>query len=133
VFLEIGARVGGGEIPFLTKDLFGVDLVREWVKLELGESGAPYGEGEQVVGGFLMMPEPRSVPCRVIRCSSLVGRVPGLYKEILPSPGQILDGHGGYEHISGRFLFRGRRSSEVEDAVRQASRCFRIDCEPLGA
>jgi hypothetical protein len=133
VFLEIGARVGGGEIPFLTKDLFGVDLVREWVKLELGESAAPYGEGEQVVGGFLMIPAPRSVPCRVIRRSSLVGRVPGLYKEILPSPGQVLDEHGGYEHISGRFLFRGRRSSEVEHAIRQASRCFRIDCEPLGA
>jgi biotin carboxylase len=133
VFLEIGARVGGGEIPFLTKDLFGVDLVREWVKLQLGESAAPCGESEPVLGGFLMMPEPPSVPCRVIRCSSLVGRVPGLYKEIVPSPGQVLDGQGGYEHISGRFLFRGHRSTQVEAAVRQASRLFRIDCEPLAA
>lgn len=28
-FLEVGARVGGGEIPFLMRDLFGVDVYRE--------------------------------------------------------------------------------------------------------
>ncbi|NIF68077.1 ATP-grasp domain-containing protein, partial [Burkholderia sp. Cy-647] len=37
-FLEIGARVGGGEIPFLFRDLYGVDLYDLWVAQQSGDA-----------------------------------------------------------------------------------------------
>ncbi|MEO7729929.1 MAG: biotin carboxylase, partial [Kofleriaceae bacterium] len=120
-FLEIGARVGGGEIPFLGQALFGLDMMRAWVDIELGQD-AEYLRSidRRLLGGFLMMPEPRDVPVALISVSSLAGKVEGLLKETLPPVGYVFDGKGGYEHISGRFLFAGVSSLAVEAAIRSA-------------
>ncbi|MFJ5220508.1 hypothetical protein ACIP98_38235 [Streptomyces sp. NPDC088354] len=37
VFLEAAARVSGGPIPFSIRDIYGVDLVADWIRLHLGE------------------------------------------------------------------------------------------------
>lgn len=126
VFLEIGARVGGGEIPFLMRELYGIDLVDEWIKIELGLPGQVPETDDRIAGGFLMVPEPQDRPCRVIGATSMVGRIPTLVSEILPQPGDLLDGNGGYEEIGGRFLFRGESSEEVQRDILETIRTYRL-------
>jgi Biotin carboxylase len=131
-FLEIGARVGGGEIPFIMHDLFGVDLVGEWLRIEVQEPPIDLSGANRIeVGGFLMIPEPEEVPCRVIYCTSLKATVPFLYREILPQPGEIFDGGGGYSHISGRFHFQGPREARIEASIHQAIAMFELVVEPI--
>jgi hypothetical protein len=127
-FLEIGARVGGGEIPFLGQALFGLDMMRAWVDIELGQDAEYLRaiEGDRL-GGFLMIPEPRDVPARLVHVSSLAGKVDCLLKETLPPAGHVFDGKGGYEQISGRFLFAGGSSHQVEAAIQSAIAQFSIE------
>jgi hypothetical protein len=127
-FLEIGARVGGGEIPFLGQALFGLDMMRAWVDIELGQDSEYLRavDGRRL-GGFLMIPEPRDVPASLVQVSSLAGKVDYLLKETLPPVGHVFDGKGGYEHISGRFLFAGSSSQAIEAAIRSAIAQFSIE------
>jgi len=131
-FLEIGARVGGGEIPFLGQALFGLDMMRAWVDIELGQDTEYLRavDGRRL-GGFLMIPEPRAVPASLVSVSSLAGKINGLLKETLPPVGYVFDGKGGYEHISGRFLFAGDSSHAVEAAIRSAMDQFSMVTENL--
>ncbi|HEX8111898.1 MAG TPA: ATP-grasp domain-containing protein [Kofleriaceae bacterium] len=127
-FLEIGARVGGGEIPFLGQALFELDMMRAWVDVELGhDTEYLRAIDDNRLGGFLMIPEPRDVPASLVRVSSLAGKVDCLLKETLPPVGHVFDGKGGYEHISGRFLFAGGSSQEVETAIQSAIAQFSIE------
>lgn len=129
-FLEIGARVGGGEIPFLGQALFGLDMMRAWVDIELGQdAGYLQAVDGRRLGGFLMIPEPRNVPARLVSVISLADKVEGLLKETLPPVGHVFDGKGGYEHISGRFLFAGDSPHAVEAAIRSAMTQFSIVTE----
>lgn len=132
VFLEIGARVGGAQITYMWRDLYGVDLNEGWIRLQLDEQvRLPVLDATSPVGGFLLVPEPPDVPCRVKSATSLVGRIPGLYAELLPPVGTILDGRGGYDDIAGRFRFTGRSSAEVEASIRTAMNKYRFDTGPL--
>lgn len=128
VFLEIGGRVGGGEIPFVWRDVYGIDLVASWVRLQLDQAVEVPLRDE--VAGFAMIPEPREVPCEVVERNSMLGLLPTLYAEVLPSKGDRLDGRGGYEHIGGRFRFRGWSSSAVERDVRIAMDAYRLHSVP---
>jgi hypothetical protein len=124
VFLEIGARVGGAEVNFVIQEVLGVDIFSLWIGLEMGKKLPAAIPNEGAVGGWLLMPEPRDVPCRVKSVNSLLGRVNCLYCEILPKVGQILDGSGGYETISGRFRFKGDSADQVADAMGRVVHLF---------
>jgi hypothetical protein len=130
-FLEIGARVGGGEIPFIHCDLFGVDLVGEWLRIQFDLPPINLSGANQIhSGGFLMIPEPHNSPCEIIKVTSLINFIPEIYREIIPQPGDVLDGKGGYEHISGRFHFKGAEEGAVEAAIYRAIDLFRIEIDP---
>jgi len=132
VFLELNARVGGAEITFLMRDLFGIDLVGAWVQLQLsGEYRIPAANTCTDVGGWLLVPEPADIPCEVVACASLKDVIPCLYKEILPAPGHRFYGDGGYENISGRFRFHGPSSAAVEQAIYEVLAAFRLDVRAL--
>jgi hypothetical protein len=131
VFLEMGARVGGGAIPFLFREVYGLNLIDEWLRVQLGQRRDIPAPAAEVMGGFLMIPEPRAVPCRVRSVRPLSGLVEGLVKENVPAPGTVLDGCGGYERISGTLLFRGDTSCGVERAIRRAASLFSIQTEPV--
>ncbi|HEY0641354.1 MAG TPA: ATP-grasp domain-containing protein [Pseudonocardiaceae bacterium] len=116
-FLEVGARVGGGEIPFVSRDVYGVDLIGDWIRIELGMRprtlpAAPPAEH----AGFLMLPEPVGHTLR--SRTPMLGRIPHLYDEVLPPVGHVFDGNGGYETILGRFRYRGADADAVESAIR---------------
>jgi hypothetical protein len=132
VFLEIGGRVGGAQIPFVWRQVYGVDLMETWVRLSAGEDPQLPEVGVHTeAGGYLMMPEPPARPCRVLAVRSLQGTVPALYAELLPVPGTVLDGTGGARETGGNYRFRAAGSAEIEAAIQQVVAEYRIEWEPL--
>jgi ATP-grasp domain len=132
VFLEVGIRPGGSEVPFVNRDLFGIDLFGEAFRVTLGlppmiaqDQIRPPGES----GGWVAVPEPRPLPSRLLARNSLIGRIPELYAEVLPAVGTIFRGDGGYDHIGGRFRLRGPDGVSVEKAVRRVMREYRLAAE----
>jgi biotin carboxylase len=79
VFLEVGLRPGGAGVPFLHRDLFGIDLYCEAVRTTIGLpplTDEAALSGTEACGGWLVFPEPRTLPARVTARDSLVGVVP---------------------------------------------------------
>ncbi|MFE5582461.1 acetyl-CoA carboxylase biotin carboxylase subunit family protein [Kitasatospora sp. NPDC056531] len=134
-FLEVGSRVGGGDIPWIWREVHGIDLMWAEVALQLGNIPvlpelADHQENGGV-GGFLMMPLTVERPCRVVESSSMVGPE-GPYAEKVVAPGGVIPAADAYyEHVGGRFRFRGETSAEVEAAVHRTIEGFRLVCEPL--
>ncbi|MFD3872135.1 acetyl-CoA carboxylase biotin carboxylase subunit family protein [Streptomyces sp. NPDC058623] len=130
-FLEVGARAGGGEISFVWREVHGIDLMGTEAALQMGHTpDFPAFGPDEPVGAFLMVPVPARRPCRVSESTSLVG-VDGPYVEKLTPVGDVIPAGGSfYEHIGGRFRFRGTSSLELEQAVLRAAKEFRIVCEP---
>jgi hypothetical protein len=127
-FLEVGARVGGGEIPFTFRDVYGVDLLGDWVQMELGRAPrtAP-GRNATEHAGFLMIPE--AVGKRVTARTSMLGSVACLYAEVLPEVGHVFDGHGGYDILLGRFRYRGASADAVRAAIDATLDQYRYELE----
>ncbi|WP_405492681.1 acetyl-CoA carboxylase biotin carboxylase subunit family protein [Streptomyces sp. NBC_00096] len=133
VFLECGARVGGGEIPFTWRDVHGIDLMAAAVDIQLGLTPVlpPLKTGE--VGGYLLLPLPLPAPCRV----EAAGWVRQPAPERLPyavkhTPvGSVAPAISGYEHVGTRFRFRGSSTREVEAAITEAANSFRLTCVPV--
>ncbi|MEV8597891.1 hypothetical protein [Streptomyces sp. NPDC052012] len=127
-FLEVGARVGGGEIPFVMDEVYGVDLVHEWIRVLLGEHpvGIPEsGPDPETYAGFLMLPEPRGHT--LVSRTGMLGRIPHLYAEVLPAPGHRFDGTGGYDTILGRFRYRGPSAKDIEEAIAETIASYRYE------
>jgi biotin carboxylase len=131
-FLEVGARVGGGEIPFTFRDVYGVDLLGDWVQMELGRPPRTVPGGNAAEhAGFLMIPEP--VGYRVAARTPVLGTVEGLYAELLPDVGHVFDGHGGYDVLLGRFRYRGASAEAVQDAIEATLKQYRYELDRVEA
>ena len=130
-FLECGARVSGAEIPFLWREVYGHDLMDTAFTLAMGRRPEPAALPEGTdVAGYLLYPAPEERPCRVVEATPLLGRVECLYTEVLLGPGEVLPATGPYyEHVGGRFRFRGRTSAEVEAAIEAAAGLYRLRTE----
>ncbi|MET9515657.1 biotin carboxylase [Streptomyces sp. NPDC002994] len=138
-FLEIGARVGGSEIPFLWREVHGYDLMEAAFRIALGQPPQPYeppgppAAGPEI-GGWLLVPAPAARPCLIQEVTPMTGREPGPYAEALLRPGEILPAADAYyEHVGGRFRFRGATSAGVEAAVVATARDFRVRGIPCGS
>lgn len=132
-FLEVGARVGGAEIPFLWREVHGHDLMRTGFLLQMDRTPPPppAGLGAEI-GGWLLVPAPEERPCRITDVTPMTGRVPGPYAEGILRPGEVLPAADAYyEHVGGRFRFRGASSAEVAAAIEATARDFRVSAEPL--
>ncbi|WP_327064770.1 ATP-grasp domain-containing protein [Kitasatospora sp. NBC_01302] len=129
-FLEAGARVGGGEIPFVWREVHGIDLMAAAVDIQLGRTpAAPVVPGGRTAG-WLLLPLPVAPPCTVVEAAAPVGE-PGPYASRLPQPGTTIPKVGGYEHVAARFRFRGTSSREVEDAIVRAAGTVRVRCRAV--
>ncbi|MFE5297557.1 acetyl-CoA carboxylase biotin carboxylase subunit family protein [Streptomyces sp. NPDC056632] len=132
VFLEVGARVPGADVPYVIHDVHGVNLFRLWVDVLLGRPVDPPVADPALSGGWLTVPGPRPLPQRVLSATPLLGEVPFLYRELVPEPGELLVSRPGSYAIlqAGRFLFRGGTQAEIEEAVRQVRARYRLTAEP---
>jgi hypothetical protein len=133
VFLEVGLRPGGAEVPFLHRELYGVDLFGEAFRATVG--GPPHTPASEFRsppgGGWGLAAEPRPLPSRLTARPSMLGKVPTLYAEVLPDPGEVFDGNGGYWHVGGRFRFAGE-PDDVRRDVRAVLDRYEPACEPVG-
>lgn len=130
-FLEAGARVGGAEIPFLWREVHGIDLMSAAVAIQLGEQ--PFLEeppGDREVGGWLLVSTPVPAPCRVTAAELPDSDEDGPYAQVVPPVGYRVPKVGGYEHVGARFRFRGTRTIDVEKAILRTAARFRLDCVP---
>jgi biotin carboxylase len=134
-FLEIGARVGGAEIPFLWREVHDYDLMAAGFQVALGETPKmPESTVDNVepVGGWLLVPAPAARPCRITEVTPMLGRNPGPYAEALLRPGDVLPlADAYYEHVGGRFRFRGQDTDTVHKAILCTAEDFRVRGEPV--
>lgn len=131
VFLEVGLRPGGAEVPFLHRDLLGVDLYGEAFRATVGlppmiDSIPPLHGG----GGWVIFPEPTPLPSRVVSATSLLGVVPEVYAERVPSAGEVFDGTGVYHHVGGSFRLRGPSEPAVRRAVNEVMARYQVRALP---
>lgn len=131
-FLEAGYRVGGAEIPFLWREVHGIDLMHAAVDIQLGRRPALPVPEEWRTGGWLLVPPPAPAPCRVTAFDLPEPPSPGEgpYAAVIPRVGQLIQKVGGYEHVGARFRFKGRSSGDVEKAIIGTASRFRLDCAP---
>jgi biotin carboxylase len=131
-FLEVGARVGGGPVSRLLREVTGVDLVRQHVRLQLGLPVEPPSERPPAeVGGYLMLPEPKRRPCRVTAVE-VPGDLPTLSASQVPEVDAVLDGTAHHLNACAVFLYRGGSTADVLRDIRATERLFALDCEPVG-
>ncbi|WP_407286004.1 acetyl-CoA carboxylase biotin carboxylase subunit family protein [Streptomyces sp. BP-8] len=133
VFLEVGARVPGADVPYVIHDVHGVNLFRLWVDVLLGRPVDPPVSDPEQSGGWLTIPGPRPLPQKVTAATPLLGEVPYLYRELVPEAGEFLVSRpGSYATLQGgRFLFRGGTQAQIEEAVRQVRARYRLTAEPV--
>jgi biotin carboxylase len=135
--LEVGARPGGAEVPFVWREVHGVDLMAAAVAIQLGQQLPASArrtdpiDGAGEYGGWLLVPTPVERPCRVLAATPQTGLDDAPYAERLPAPGQYLDALLGYEHSGARFRFRGPTSADVERAIERTVSRFDYRCEPV--
>lgn len=115
VFLEVGARQGGGEIVPLIKKVFSIDLVECLLRCQMLECVDDVKEKRNFSsGGFLLFPEPLKEPVKVKKVVNF-SYLETLNYAIVPKVGQILDGNGGYYFNAGRFMFSGDKASVKQE------------------
>lgn len=134
-FLEVGARVGGAEIPYVWREVHGYDLMEAAFRIALGQPPQRWEPppGPQESAGWLLAPAPAARPCVITDVTPMTGRSPGPYAEELLRPGEVLpDADAYYEHVGGRFRFRGPDSPTVAAAVEATARDFRVTGESCG-
>ncbi|WP_406292842.1 biotin carboxylase [Embleya sp. NBC_00888] len=132
-FLEIGARVGGGGIPFVWREVHGYDLMADMFAIAMGEDPptgrAAFHTGESA--GWLLVQTPLKRPCRITGVRSMTGAVPGPYAEVLPEAGEVLPlTEAFFEHVGGQFRFRGHSASAVDEAIRATIDHYRVSAVP---
>ncbi|MEW2619245.1 ATP-grasp domain-containing protein [Streptomyces sp. NPDC048106] len=128
VFLEIGGRVGGGEVPHLLNKLFGVNLFEVWLRAVGGRPTGITPKTHDLSGGWLVVPKPADLPARVTKAVSLRESVPTIWRELLPPVGEVLQPGGSYDALhSGRFILLHEDEAQVEADIHRIIDTFEFE------
>lgn len=131
VFLEVGCRPGGGEIPYSWREVYDVDLLRLEFGLQRGDEPArPSLRHRDRIAGSLLVPLPAAPPAIVTGSTSMLGTADGPYTELIPEPGTAISAGAGYEAVGGRFRFAGASTAEVTGKILATGRAYRVTAEP---
>lgn len=131
VFLEVGARVGGADVPSMIHQATGINLFGEWVNMSLAQP-ATLSAITRSIGAWLMFPRPQGLPLRVRSVTRFAGTLPSLYRELVPQEGQLIEHEDGYCSMqSGRFLFADASAGQVVMDVEHVLNAFSITTEPV--
>jgi len=131
VFLEVGARVGGADVPYVIHRTCGVNLFSEWIKMILGQT-PPTIPAPSLLGAWLMFPRPATLPVRVKSVTDFTGQLDSLDRQLVPTPGELLQHEEGYCSMqSGRFLFCAESVAQVSQDVETVLRDFCLDTASL--
>jgi biotin carboxylase len=127
-FLEVGYRAGGAEIPFIWREVHGMDLMAAAAAVQLGREPELANGHRFRVGGWLLVPTPVATPCRVVASELPASANGGPYAHVIPPVGYLVPRAGGYEHVGARFRFKGENTHEVEKAIMKTAVRFRLEC-----
>jgi hypothetical protein len=127
-FLEVGYRAGGAEIPFIWREVHGMDLMAAAVAVAIGERPDLLPGADGRIGGWLLVPTPVPTPCRVVHAELPAAAETGPYAQVVPPAGYMVPRAGGYEHVGARFRFQGESTHAVEKAILTTANRFRLDC-----
>lgn len=129
--LEMGARPGGAEVPFVWREVHGVDLMAAAFAHQTGRPDPTPATlpDNTPVGGWLLVPPSVPQPCRV---TSVTVPATGAYAHRAPEAGRTMNS-GGYEHAGVRFRFSGADTAETEAALLRTARQTLLRCEPVDA
>jgi len=132
-FLEVGCRPGGGEIPFVWRDVYGIDLMALEFALQRGLTPvAPAEPANGRIGGSLLVPLMAPRPAQVTEATSMVGRPDGPYDEWIPAVGTVLPAvTGTYEYVGGRFRFAGPSTEDVAHRIETTARDYVVLSTPV--
>jgi hypothetical protein len=132
-FLSVACQPGGGEIPLVWREVYGVDLMEVELSLQLGERAvAPALVEPTPIGGSLRVPLTGPRPARIAGATPMCGRAAGPYAEVVPAVGSIVAPvAGGDEGAGGRFRFSGRTTEEVTGKILATARDYVVRGEPL--
>lgn len=126
VFLEVGARVGGADVPYIIHQASGINLFDEWLRIIVGKEPQPM-PAPALIGAWLMFPRPAMLPARVESVSRFDGEVGSLYRQLVPACGDVLENEDGYSSMqAGRFLFCSRSAQEVSRDMATIMRDFSL-------
>src|SRR5262249_438134 len=116
------------EIAFLWREVHGYDLMEASFRLGLGQPLVRHrGSEKREVAGGLLAPAPTQRPCRIVTATSMLDLPNGPDAEVSLKPGEVLGpADAYYEHVGGRFRFRGRTSAEVEAKVAATAARFQV-------
>ncbi|MFI0817429.1 acetyl-CoA carboxylase biotin carboxylase subunit family protein [Streptomyces sp. NPDC021098] len=132
VFLEVGGRVGGSEVPHLLNKLFGVNLYEVWLRSLSGETVSVPPKSGDPSGGWLVLPKPAGLPARVTKATSMRGQVETIWRELLPREGDVLEPGGSYDALhSGRFILLHDDQDRVEADIRHIIETFEFEATSL--
>jgi hypothetical protein len=110
VFLEIGARVGGGPIPLLWEKSGQPDLVFAAISCQLNipPSVDPSRTTAGESSGFVMLPPANQFPHRLKEIVPLNKKLPSLIYQEHAAPQTEFIGPPSYYNLAGTYLFRGK-------------------------
>ncbi|GAB4182641.1 MAG: ATP-grasp domain-containing protein [Wenzhouxiangellaceae bacterium] len=134
VFLEIGARVGGAEVPHLLNRLYNFNIFEYWLRELSGEKvSVPALDRElSLAGGWVIFPKPEDAPARVITATSLKQQLPSIWRQLIPPPGHVFTPGGSYDALHcGRFIVTDTTADQVEQTLHQIISTFGCQLEPL--
>jgi hypothetical protein len=79
------------------------------------------------IGAWLMFPRPQGLPRRVAAVTRFDGRLPTLYRQLVPREGELLEHEDGYCSMqAGRFLFAAPAAEQVVKDVERVLNEFSI-------
>ncbi|MFF9195823.1 acetyl-CoA carboxylase biotin carboxylase subunit family protein [Streptomyces sp. NPDC014779] len=132
VFLEIGGRVGGSEVPHLLNKMFGVNLFEIWLRSLTGQDVEAPAKSGDPSGGWLCVPKPAELPARVVRATPMGDRVPSIWRELLPGEGEVLEPGGSYDALhSGRFILLHDDQDQVEADIHHIIENFEFEARAI--
>ncbi len=125
-FLEVGARVGGAEIPFILEDVYNIDFIDYCIKLLLNHPLDIPQPQQPCVTGYLLFPQPKS-GSKLLSATSMLNHVASLYHEILPEKGHIFTGDVNYSECLAKFRFHGNTYENVLSDVKSVIDNFNVE------
>jgi biotin carboxylase len=137
--LEIGARVGGAMVPFLWREVHGIDLMRVAWDTSLGrpvtsqEDYRSEVESDGSVGGWLLLQELRDEPRRLASTGRLTSEIPALHA-VMVEPPRAAGGSEAtfFEHVGGRFRFSADSARTVRQSIEHTMTVVAASCAADG-
>ncbi|MEU7633230.1 hypothetical protein AB0C34_25165 [Nocardia sp. NPDC049220] len=129
-FLEVAARISGGETPNLWREVHDYDLIGAALDIQLGR---PLHTGQLTDGlviGDLIIRPPTPPPCTIVATHLELPDGVGPYWQQIPATGSQIQETAGYQDIGASFRFRGHSSTEVRTAIEATTAGFRMECVP---